>query len=91
MAIQELSSMNTTLARRSPPQLGIGGCLPNPKKLNATSTMIAVATSRVPSQRRSRLRVMAALIPYRAGVPLRLCRTARHCLDMQGQNSAYTP
>ena len=34
IAIQGLSSMNTTLARKSQPQLGVGGCVPSPRKLN---------------------------------------------------------
>ena len=41
------------------------------------------------SQRRSRLRVTAALVRRRAGVPLRLCGAARHCfLSPHGLSNA---
>src|SRR5262249_57569352 len=42
-ASQALAWMNATLALRSQPQLGVGGCVPRPRKLSVASTMIDVA------------------------------------------------
>src|SRR6185295_15493634 len=42
-----LAWMKATLALRSQPQLGVGGCVPRPRKLSVASTMIEVAMPRV--------------------------------------------
>ena len=41
--IQGLDWMNATLAFRSQPQLGVGGCVPSPRNDRVASTMIDVA------------------------------------------------
>src|SRR4029453_13064545 len=44
---QGLVSINTRFAFRSHPQLGVGGCVPNPKKLSDDSMRIEVDTESV--------------------------------------------
>src|SRR5262249_39641958 len=41
--IHGLDWMNATLALRSQPQLGVGGCVPSPRNESVASTMIEVA------------------------------------------------
>jgi len=45
--IQGLDWMNETLAFRSQPQLGVGGCVPRPRNESVASTMIEVAMTSV--------------------------------------------
>src|SRR5215510_4289573 len=45
--IQGFTSMNTRFAFKSHPQLGVGGWVPNPKKLSDDSIRIEVAIDRV--------------------------------------------
>src|SRR5215813_13637386 len=47
MTIQGFISMNTKFVFRSHTQLGVGGCVPNPKKLSDDAIRIEVATERV--------------------------------------------
>src|SRR5207245_2136892 len=44
---QGVAWMNATLAFRSHPQLGVGGCVPSPRKDSVASTMMEVAIPRV--------------------------------------------
>src|SRR5215831_5718990 len=47
MTIHGFVSIKTKFAFRSQPQLGVGGCVPRPKKLSDDSIRIEVATDRV--------------------------------------------
>ena len=75
----ERSRASRRRRRRGVAPASCGAACPRTGLCSRRAGLAHELSARYASQRRYRLRVTAALVQRRAGVPLRLCGAARHC------------